>query len=62
MGESAQSTGGNGAVLKLSVVPDAPVSLARDSDNTWEGQITVTWRDGASDGGQPIDYYRVSYD
>lgn len=37
MGESDRSTGGNGAVMKLSVVPDAPINLARDDDNTWEG-------------------------
>jgi hypothetical protein len=37
MGDSELSAGGNGAVLKLSVVPDAPVSLNRDNDNTWEG-------------------------
>ena len=51
MGESPQSTGGNGAVLKLSVVPDAPKNLARDNANTWAGQITLTWSDGTSDGG-----------
>jgi hypothetical protein len=62
MGESLPSEGGNGAVLKLSVVPDAPVSLARDNENTWEGQITITWQDGASNGGQPVDYYRISHD
>jgi hypothetical protein len=37
MGESQESAGGNGAVLKLSVVPDAPRNLARDDVNTWEG-------------------------
>jgi hypothetical protein len=62
MGESSYSTGGNGAVIKLSVVPDAPISLARDDVNTWEGQITLTWADGVSNGGQTIDYYRVSHD
>jgi hypothetical protein len=51
MGESSYSTGGNGAVIKLSVVPDAPISLARDDANTWEGQITLNWADGVSDGG-----------
>jgi hypothetical protein len=43
LGESAISTPGNGAILKLSVVPDAPINLARDNTNTWAGQITLTW-------------------
>lgn len=62
MGTSSVSTAGNGAILSLSTVPSSPVTLARDSVNTWSGQITVTWTDGASNGGQPIDYYRVSHD
>jgi hypothetical protein len=62
MGESSLSTSGNGAILKLSVVPDAPIELARNDEFTWAGQATVTWSDGSSDGGQPIDYYRVSHD
>lgn len=62
MGESEYSTAGNGAVLKLSVVPDAPTNVARDDAFTLGGQATITWQDGASDGGQPIDYYRVSHD
>lgn len=51
MGESALSTAGNGAILKLSVVPDAPIALARNDEYTWSGQATVTWNDAASDGG-----------
>jgi hypothetical protein len=43
LGESTVSTQGNGAILKLSVVPDAPINLARDNANTWAGQITLTW-------------------
>ena len=62
MGSSLTSSPGNGAVLGLSVVPDAPINLARDNANTWSGQITLTWSAGASNGGQTIDYYRVSYD
>jgi hypothetical protein len=37
--------------MKLSVVPDAPLNLSRDDTNTWEGQITLTWEDGLSNGG-----------
>jgi hypothetical protein len=37
MGESAISTQGNGAILKLSVTPDAPINLARDDLNTLSG-------------------------
>jgi hypothetical protein len=62
MGTSSISAPGNGAILKLSVPPDAPVSLARDDLNTFAGQITLNWQDGAFDGGQPVDYYRVSHD
>ena len=31
MGSSLTSSAGNGAVLGLSVVPDAPINLARDN-------------------------------
>ena len=62
MGDSPESTGGNGAVLKLSVVPDQPINLARDDENTWAGQITLTWENGPSNGGQAVDYYRISHD
>jgi len=37
MGASQPSTEGNGAILKLSLAPDAPISLARDDINTWAG-------------------------
>jgi hypothetical protein len=37
MGVSALSTAGNGAILKLSVVPDAPTLLTRDDEFTWAG-------------------------
>ena len=62
MGESTVSTQGNGAILELSETPDAPVALARDDLNTLSGQITLTWQDGAYNGGQPIDYYQVLHD
>lgn len=37
MGSALMSTPGNGAILKLSVVPDAPVNLARNDEFTWAG-------------------------
>jgi hypothetical protein len=37
MGSSSFSKSGNGAVIKLSVVPDAPNALTRDNINTWAG-------------------------
>jgi hypothetical protein len=51
MGSSLTSSEGNGAVLVLSVVPDAPINLARDNANTLAGQITLTWQAGPSNGG-----------
>lgn len=62
MGISQVSAPGNGAILKLSVTPDSPVNLARDDLNTFSGQITLSWEDGVYNGGQPVDYYRVSHD
>jgi hypothetical protein len=37
MGSSEYSTPGNGAILKLSVVPDAPINLARNDEFTLSG-------------------------
>ena len=37
MGSSSASIEGNGAIIKLSVVPDAPINLSRDNVNTKEG-------------------------
>lgn len=51
MGQSAYSTAGNGAILKLSVVPDAPVNLLRNDEFTLSGQVSITWSDGLSNGG-----------
>jgi len=43
LGDSPESTEGNGAVLFISVEPDAPISLARDYANTDATKITFTW-------------------
>jgi hypothetical protein len=62
MGSSSISTQGNGAILKLSTVPNAPVTLSRDNLNTLSGEITLNWLEGSENGGQAVDYYRVSHD
>jgi hypothetical protein len=62
IGNSPDSTSGNGAVISIVVAPDAPISLARDSTTTTTSQIGLTWSDGASDGGADVEDYRVSYD
>lgn len=62
IGMGDYSPTGNGAVISMSYVPDAPVSLARDEVNTNLEQVSLTWSDGASNGGQPILDYRVSFD
>jgi hypothetical protein len=62
IGDSEPSEPGNGALLIFSVVPDAPVNLARDSVTTTTTQIGLLWQVGASDGGQPVLDYRIWYD
>lgn len=59
VGNSEESDEGNGAVILTN--PDAPVSLANDNTSTSASQITLTWSDGASNGGAPIIDYRVLY-
>ena len=43
-------------------VPDAPVNVRRDPSTTTISQVGILWDDGASDGGQAIIDYRVSFD
>jgi hypothetical protein len=59
---SPNSVPGNGASITLSFVPDAPVNLLRNELLTTRSQISLSWEAGASNGGQPILDYRVSYD
>lgn len=46
----------------MSFVPDAPINITRDSNLTTINQIVITWSPGASNGGNPIIDYRVTYD
>jgi len=52
----------NQEIIKIIVVPDAPVQLTRDSSATTTSAAGLNWQDGASDGGTPVIDYRVSYD
>lgn len=58
IGSSIESAVGNGAILKLSWVPDAPV-LSQDLASSTKTQIAVTWQDGAFNGGQTVTSYRL---
>lgn len=51
MGSSGTSSAGNGAVVTVSTVPSPPVGLTKDAANTFAGQISFSWSDGASNGG-----------
>ena len=62
IGDSEFSVEGNGATVFTVVVPDAPINLLRDNAATTTSQIGITWSDGASNGGEVILDYRVSYD
>lgn len=46
----------------MSYPPDAPTNLLRDDSTTTRTVLAFTWTDGASDGGQTIEDYRVSFD
>jgi hypothetical protein len=61
IGDSVESPVGNGALLKLSLVPDAPI-LNQNIASSTKTQIGVTWVDGVYSGGQPVEDYRLSYD
>jgi hypothetical protein len=59
-GNSLISLAGSGAVIVL--VPDAPISLLNDASVTSTTQIKFAWSNGASNGGQSIVDYRITYD
>jgi hypothetical protein len=59
-GESSFSAVGGGALIQY--VPDAPVSLTTDAENTSATQISFSWIEGPSDGGSAVIDYTVYYD
>lgn len=46
----------------LSIVPDAPVNLARVEATSDLTSIGISWEEGPYNGGQPVIDYRISYD
>jgi hypothetical protein len=62
IGDSIQSSISNGVIITYSYVPNAPISLTRDSLTTTTTQIGLLWTAGSSNGGQAILDYRIWYD
>lgn len=62
IGQSPESTPGNGATVFVVTEPDAPVNLARDNGATTTSSVGLTWSDGVYNGGDSVIDYRVSYD
>lgn len=59
-GTSIESDSANGASIVL--VPDAPLQFKDNPLVTSETVVGLTWTDGVSNGGKPIEDYTVSYD
>jgi hypothetical protein len=59
-GDSPYSEPGNDGLTKL--IPDAPVNLLNDPTQTSADSIRFTWEDGLSDGGMPVQDYKIFYD
>ena len=63
VGDSPVSDVGNGAIVAVSTVPDAPRYIARNPNKVLDKtRISIIWEDGAHNGNQPILDYRISYD
>jgi hypothetical protein len=58
-GDSVESPEGNGAIIMTQ--PDSPANLQEVVTSRSATSITFTWDDGASNGGDTIIDYRVSY-
>lgn len=58
-GSSVESDVGNGAIIMT--LPDAPVNLQEVVENRSATSITFTWEAGASNGGDVVIDYRISY-
>jgi hypothetical protein len=59
-GYSVESAVGNGAIILT--YPDAPVSLAETISERTSSSITISWSEGAANGGTDVLDYRVTYD
>lgn len=58
-GDSENSELGNGAILMTE--PDSPINLAEDESLRTATSISFTWDEGASNGGDSIIDYRISF-
>jgi hypothetical protein len=59
-GSSTVSNSGNGALVV--VVPDAPITLTKNTALSSESVITFSWTQAAFDGGETVIDYRIIYD
>lgn len=59
-GSSGTSEPGNGATIVT--VPDAPINVANDAEQTTATQIGITWDEGVFNGGKTVTDYRITYD
>jgi hypothetical protein len=59
-GDSVISGAGNGAVIYT--LADAPLDLAEDIQTRTPSSLTITWSEGADNGGNSVIDYQVSYD
>jgi hypothetical protein len=59
-GTSTHSNAGNGAVIVT--VPDAPVAIQNNMAVTTVNKVGIMWSPGYSEGGLPVEDYRVSWD
>ena len=62
IGDSVASSVGNGAVMFISTVPDAPLSLVRLEATSTTTSIGISWQDGLYNGGLVVQDYKVSFD
>lgn len=46
----------------IQYVPDAPVEVTVDAENTSATKISFKWADGASNGGAAVIDYSIFYD
>ena len=60
VGESTESAEGNNAIILT--VPDAPINLANNPVQTSATQISISWANGATNGGASVLDYRIYYD